>query len=217
MDQTEFLSNLTLVSSISILIPFVSAIIRYRQMDHTQRLLVLTILASLITEIIANYLWFQGRNNITFYNIYAFVNFIILIEIYRYNSTNLRKTGLRYLQLFIILSAVINASFFQSLKVFNSNIITPGAFVMVVLALNYFFKLLKEIRYQKLEKNPLFWINTGVLLYFSGTLILFLLSGIFDDKELAQEIALAAWGLNSSFNIILNILYTAAIWVRRTR
>lgn len=215
----QLVENSTFISSLSIAIPLIVALVRFRQLSHAQKLLSYLVMTSALTEIIANILWYQQLRNLEVYNIYALINFNLLAIILR-NQLHLKWQ--KPLKIFLICFNgyfIIDALFFKDLNHweynFNSNLTTSASIILVTLALVYFHKLLKEIKYQKLEKNPHFWISSGIIMYYSGTLILFLLGNQVNDPEYSYyyELHFAAWGLNSFFNLILNSAYTIALWV----
>ncbi|GEM_PF-1524970 len=215
----QLVENSTFISSLSIIIPLIVGLVRFRKLSPTQKLLSYLVIASALTEIIANILWYQQLRNLEVYNVYALINFNLLAIIL---SRHLYLTWRKPLKLFLICFNgyfIIDALFFKDLKHweynFNSNLTTSASIILIVLALSYFHKLLKEVRYQKLERNSQFWISSGIVMYYSGTLILFLLGNQVNDPEYSYyyELHFAAWGLNSFFNLVLNTTYTIALWV----
>jgi len=107
---------------------------------------------------------------------------------------------------------VINTIFFQNLYTFNSNATTVSSILVIFFALCYFYSLLKEMKYSALESNPMFWINSGFLIYFSSNLILFFINNTLFERS--TEASYIVWGLHAVVNIILILFYTIAIWVK---
>lgn len=216
----ELIEIVVNTSSFSIVIPVLVASIRFRKLTQTQRLLCFLVVSSLLTEVIANILWYQQLRNLEVYNIFALINFNFLAYIFRKNLNSSWKTPLKVFLIIFNGYFILDALFLRDINYweynFHTNLTTSASAVLIILTLCYFFKLLKEVKYQKLEKNPLFWISSGVTLYYSGTLILFLLSNVITDAK-SLEVTFAAWGLNSFFNLILNTSYTIALWVSPTK
>ncbi len=217
----QLLETSTLISSFSVIIPLIIAVTRFGQLSKPQRLLTYLLITSLVVEVIANLLWYQQKRNLVVYNSFAIVHFNFILLIYQNQLGNTWTKPLKVLMILFNLFFLVDTLFLKKLTdfgyYFNSNITTSASLIFILLALKYFHKLLKEVRYQKLEKNPMFWISAGLTLYYSGTLILFLLGNqVNQDKNAAlyYEIALAAWGLNSFFNLILNTAYSIALWVK---
>ena len=82
----------------------------------------------------------------------------------------------------------------------NSNMIKVLGLVSVGFSIAYFYRAIKEQAETSL-KDPMVWFNLGVLMYYSGTLILFLVidSVVANDNELL----IASWVLNALFNVVL--------------
>lgn len=159
-------------------------------------------------------MWFMRIRNLHVYQAFSVLNFNLLLLIFgRHLGSRLKKPLLRF-QIIYTLLAIANSHFIQGYFSFNSNVTTSSSLIFISLSIAYFFKLLKEVKYQKLEKTPMFWISTGVLMYYSSTLILFLLGEVFEGSNLARDVALAAWGLNSIFNMMINTFYSLALWVK---
>lgn len=50
------------------------------------------------------------------------------------------------------------------------------AAVAIIFSLAYFFRLMKETPSVPIKSLPMFWISSGYLIYFSGTMMLFKMS-----------------------------------------
>lgn len=208
----ELFGYLRLISSFAVLLPLLIALYKRNNMNTVQRKLALLLLVTLVTESISNVLWYQKENNLPVYHFYTVAEFILIINVYR---TVLKKFFFKnffaLITIIFISFAVLNTIFFQSLKTFNSNVTTLLGFIIIFLTLSYFYKLLKEVKYGMLESNPMFWLNSGFLIYFSSNLILFYINNSM-FKE-ANEVSYLFWGLHAIVNIILTVFYTIAIWV----
>lgn len=217
----QLLETSTLISSSSVLIPLAIALIRFKQLSQTQKLIGYLVMTATIVELMANLLWFSQMRNLVVYNSFAIINFNFILLIYVKRLDKLWKKILTYLMIVFNAFFLIDTLLIKKIENYqyylNSNITTAASLIYIAIGIKYFSKLLKEVKYQKLEKNPLFWFSSGIILYYSGALILFLLSNQVstnpEEYSLYYEIALAGWGLNSVFNLILNSAYTIALWV----
>lgn len=76
----------------------------------------------------------------------------------------------------------------------------------------YFRKLLNELQVVSLLREPMFWVSTGLLIYFSG----YLLIALFSDYLLyhySWELNMNVWTINSLLFIILYFCYCRALWL----
>ncbi|AXT57127.1 hypothetical protein D1815_15745 [Aquimarina sp. AD1] len=208
----ELFDSLRLISSFIVVIPLILSIFKFKSLSATQLKLFYLLIIVFIVEFIANILWYQKINNLPLYHFYAVIEFILIINIYRIVLSKIFPK-----QFFIILGitftvfAITNTLFFQNLNTFNSNVTTLLGIIVIFLSLSYFYALLKEVKYNALETNPMFWINAGFLIYFSSNLILFFINN--NMFQGSTEASYLVWGLHAIVNIVLTIFYTIALWV----
>ncbi len=200
------------ISSLLILVPVLFSIAKYKLLNKIQVRLCYLLILVLIVEIISNVLWHKKINNLPVFHFYAIIEFILIINIYRtVLSKMFSKKFFFFLGLGFIAFGIINTIFFQSLFTFNSNVTTTMGLIVIFLSLSYYYSLLKEVKYSALEINPMFWISSGFLIYFSSNLILFFINNtLFKGVSEASRIV---WGLHAIVNMVLIIFYTIAIWV----
>ncbi len=209
----QMFKNLTLVAFVLLFVPAVIFLARSKVLAAVQKKLAILVLVTLLVEVVSRILWYKKINNLPIYHFYTVIEFLLILNIYK---EPLRKVfDVKYL---VIIGvgftgfAILNTIFFQDLFTFNSNVTTLMGLLVVVFALSYFYALLKEVKYSALETNPMFWINSGFLIYFSSNLILFYMNNSL-FKEVS-EASLILWGLHAIVNIVLTIFYTIALWVR---
>ncbi|WP_438426022.1 hypothetical protein [Aquimarina macrocephali] len=201
------------ISSFIVVVPLLLSIYKFRSLSKVQVKLSYLLILVFVVEIISNILWRKKINNLPLYHFFTVIHFLLIINIYR------KVLSQTYSKLFFIvlgigftIFAIINTIFLQGLMTFNSNATTLMGAIIIFLALSYFYALLKEVKYSALETNPMFWINSGFLIYFSSSLILFFMNNtLFKDST---EASFIVWGLHAIINIVLAIFYTVAIWVK---
>lgn len=79
--------------------------------------------------------------------------------------------------------------------------------LMLLLCILFFGRLLLKLDVPNLLAYPYFWFATGLMIYFSGTLFLFL----YASKYLAMG-DITYWLIHSLLNILLNIIFAITIW-----
>lgn len=84
------------------------------------------------------------------------------------------------------------------------------ATILIVCSVSYFLKLIRDMQVDNLMKLPMFWINTGVLLYFSGNLFLFTFSDFLLGPALKHFYEF--WAMHSCLNIIFNGFLAYGLW-----
>lgn len=110
------------------------------------------------------------------------------------------------LMVLLILFIFFNAFFLQGIDHFNSYSRTTGSIFFLFLSLTYFALLFKNTPVKYLEREPIFWFNTGTLFYFAGTIFLFL---IYQNVNFALPVKLdrQIYFVDSFFNILQNVLF----------
>ena len=208
----ESFGNLRLISSLTIILPLLLAIWKYGRLSQMQRKLFYLVILFSITELIANIFWYQKLNNLPVYHFYAIIECLCILSIYQ---DVLQKIYPKYLlpvlAVLFTVFCIVNMLFFQDLLTFNSNATTTLGFLVIFLSLSYFYALLKQVKYTLLERNPMFWLNAGFLIYFSSNLLLFFINNSMFTKP--DEVSYLVWGLHAIVNIILVIFFTIAIWI----
>jgi hypothetical protein len=96
---------------------------------------------------------------------------------------------------------------------FNSNIYdyptvsnTSLSVSLIILSLIYFYQLLNPLKFIDIEKQGLFWINAGVLVYSSINIFLFMIL-----SQIPIEDRHNYYIINSISNIIANILFSVGL------
>ncbi|MBG6133465.1 hypothetical protein IWQ47_004875 [Aquimarina sp. EL_43] len=201
------------ISSFIVIVPLILSGYKFKSLNIVQKKLLYLLIIVLIVESISNILWYKKINNLPVYHFFTVIHFLLIVNIYRRAlSQTFSKYFFTSLSIGFVVFAIVNIVFFQDLLTFNSNATTLMGAIIIFLSLSYFYALLKEVKYSTLETNPMFWINSGFLIYFSSSLILFFMNNtLFKGVTEASHIL---WGLHAVINIVLTIFYTVAIWVK---
>jgi len=100
-----------------------------------------------------------------------------------------------------------NSIFIEGLLVYPSVSNTVLSVFLIVLSLMYFYQLLSRQEFMYIEKQGLFWINSGVLFYYSITIFLFMLY----NKMINDEHRAYYYMTQSVTNIISNLLFSVGL------
>lgn len=212
MDPT--LSQLLINCSIaSVMVPLIVWGIRRKSANYAQKTLGLLIWVSLIVEIAArltSHVFYIG-NNLWILHVFTVVEFAILTLIYKRQLSSLFRERVFYGAIWAFLGmAILNTLYLEPLTAFNSNVRGVESLILICWALSYFYLILKELNIEHLESTPLFWISVSILIYFSGNLIVFVLSNYVLPH---YELSMATWGMHAILNIVHHIIFAIALWV----
>jgi hypothetical protein len=118
--------------------------------------------------------------------------------------------------IFIVIGNVTNTLFFQPVNEFNSTAWTVNTLLLIGLALYSLFQLFSQVDTLELEKSPAFIVLTALLIYFSGSLFLYIVSSKVLSRE-AQGFFHNAWLIHSVSDIFKSVLLTYGLWLARYR
>lgn len=201
------------VSQVSVLLPLALGLIRFRHLASWQRIVFFLLITIVLTELLATYIkeYITPTNNLMAYNVYSIVLFVLMNRIYaqKLNWPIMPPTFNILLIVFILLS-LANIFFIQPIDTYNTNTIVCSYAVFILMAITYFYQSLKSASDKAWNETPFFWFNTGVLIYYSAALILFLFVNqiIVSSQETIEK----CWTLNAILYLLLNCFYSISLW-----
>lgn len=214
MDSSDFLKLFLRFSYLVLFLPLTIGVFGYKSLTKDQRLIWLFVIATFVNDSLALLLKVLHRTNLWVYHFFVPVSFIIILGVYAYHlsETQFMKRVFRWVIIIFVLLAVFNTIWLQGLYSFNSNMISLSSLIYMILAIAYFYQLIKTREQERLDKVPMVWFNTGILLYHSGSLILFLFVNNMIDG--APELLISSWWLNAVLYVMLIIFNAIALWVK---
>jgi hypothetical protein len=208
-----FFSTAVLTGQGFLALALLVGLFRFKRLAYEQRLLYYLVVTASAAELLSEILWRLKVNNLFLNHFYAVAEFSILGMLYaRHLDGLIKPIYIRGVVLAFGLLALINVIFFQGLETFNSNVTFAESLLLILLAMLYFYKLLRYLEHRVLQHVPMFWINMSVLTYFSGALILFHVAN--ELIPLPKDEIEAIWGTHALFNIVHYALYVVALWVK---
>ncbi len=216
----DLLEILVRVSQFSIVLPLLLGLFLYPRLGVEQRRLLLLVAVYTFFELAADkdigwIEWLIGKkdNNLPGLHLFTIVQYVLILNIY---GNFLQKIIPRWVYWagFVLFPiwGIINGIWFDGWYNYNPNARSVQIIVILVLVLLYFYQLLKTIELKRLESDPLFWVSCGLLIYFSGSLFIFLMSNYFLDNK-NYELLESIWGMHSILNVIANLSFAIALWI----
>ena len=201
-------------ASISVFFPCIPALLRYRKFPKELKLISIYVMICAMFEIVSHYLWSHKINNLPLLHLYIPVTFTMLFLFYKHILRNQIKKYIWYLIAIVFyLFSIIDSVWLQGLYNFNSYTINLENAIMVFFSILCFYRIGKEMKVLQLERYPIFWINTGVLFYYSGSLLLFTLSN--EAISFSRTIRMHIWNLHALFVMLMYFLISIGLWVNR--
>jgi hypothetical protein len=116
---------------------------------------------------------YQHKNNMYLKHVLAHFEISIFSLYYYFLFEKLLFKRL-VLVLFIgyVIFAIFDTTFYESFTAYPSNIGFVYSLLIILFSLLFFFEIYEKGEVLYIERHPHFWINSALLIYYSGTLIL---------------------------------------------
>jgi hypothetical protein len=206
MPISELLSNITVVSDF---LPVIAALYNYRRLDPVLKLMALFCLLSIIPDfagLITTHLKivFNSLFLIHLFDIMAVIFFTLIYQRAFYKPVFKKMTLIFGIISFAAL--IFNVIFIESIWSYPSVSNTILSVFLIILSLVYFYELLSRQEFTYIEKQGMFWINSGVLFYYAITIFLFMLYMKINYADRSTY-----YMMQSVMNIIANLLYSVGL------
>lgn len=209
---------LPVLSNLPVCIAAVMAMVIYKKADRALKLFCIYIIFSTIVLLTGLVLSLNHTNNMVLLHIYSPVGFALLSLFYKQLLKKaINKELLPVLALIFVVFSIVNSIFFQSVFTFNSNVLTVQSILIIILTLFTFLVSLNKSGISlviKTNLNALGWINAGLLLYHTSTLLVLYLSN-YIAKYYSFEFNVYIWYLNSAAFIIMYSCFIIGLWKQR--
>lgn len=148
-------------------------------------------------------------NNLLLYDIYTIIEFIFISILYKRFFEIHSKIKLHSLIIFLfILLTTADVFFISGTKLFSDLSTSVEAIVFMLYSLIAFYVIIKNLIYKDVLKEPFFWINVAILIYFSGNL--FLLSN--NLLRQGQDVFRVIYQLHSVLNCSFFVTIALGFW-----
>lgn len=211
MKQTSYIYiYVGIIVPLTIIIPVLIAIFKYRHLSSELKIAAWYLFLGGFSNFITSLLAFNNITNIPVFHFYTALELTLLCIFYKMIlGGSVISRYIHPLIVVFLLLCVVNVLFFQNLFTFNSYTKTLEAIIIVFLALAYFKKNLDETAVSTSPQNPVVYINSGVLIYFSGSLIIFVIENLSISNITFWKVV---WTLHASLLMIMYQLFAVALW-----
>lgn len=186
-------------------------IIYWKRLSPAFRYLSYYIFWNLLIEILSRNYHYIDENNLPLLHLYTLGEFILFSMFYRILYAKVKWIQ-RYYWMFVCTISgfiILNSLFLQSIYEFNSYAKTLVQLLIMGYAIFYFYHLIDEENKNTTE-NGIKVINSAVLIYYSGSLFIFMFSNYFLSQNI--RIHVGFWVFNAFLNMLFQILILAGLW-----
>lgn len=200
------------ISSFSVLVPFFLCIYRYRWLSISYKPLAAFLLFGFITD----RLYFAVIPDLEIANLvincWGLLEFFLLAGYFFFQSTNKKiRTVITLIFTFYLIFSIYK--YHATLYLADDSVAPLEAALVILYSILFLIKLLLDDKILFPMRNSFFWINTGLLIYFSGSILIFLGNNYLETSYSNDPaIVKLIWGLHHSAGILCNFLITLGIW-----
>ncbi len=201
------------VSYLILFIQLISIILfvsRFERFSKSLYIFIGFVTFSFIVTSISLFMWHQGANNLPLLHLYTLGEFLLLSWFYR-EIIGRREFPVHIFRWFVILVTILiilNSIILQPLSQFNTYAKTMVQVVLIAYSILYFYYLTNHTDNEVVEQKALRLINSALIVYYSGSLFIFMFSNYFIEND----DNLIFWVFNSLLNFIFQLLVLIAIW-----
>ncbi|HEY4195745.1 MAG TPA: hypothetical protein VGM63_09435 [Mucilaginibacter sp.] len=189
--------------------PALAALYNYRSLDPVLKLMGFFCMVSVIPDLasLVQVATHAKYNNLILFHLFDVMAIIFFTLIYHkaFYKPLLKKITLILggVSLLIVICSTI---FIESIWVFPAVSNTVLCLLLIPLSLAYFYQIFSRQEFVHIEKQGLFWVNAGVLIYFSVNIFLFMLYNKISVAEKHDY-----YMMQSVSNIVTNLLYSVGL------
>lgn len=160
------------------------------------------IFITFVVEIIAEYLAYTVRNKNAVYNFYSILEFTFLVFlIYNYIQNKRIRRVIVYVICVYLPVMLVNIFFIQGIHHFHTITFLPGSLLLILFSAWCLYELFFKNPAKAPFKQPAFWIATGILLFRSCSVPIFLV------LEFGRQFTFKESVLISQFMLAINLIY----------
>ncbi len=171
---------------------------------------------TVFVELIGTWYLSKGIRNYWMFNVFTTFEFLFYTFLfYSYFKKPFFKKIILYFMPFFTLAVVLNILLIQGFnKTFNTYTFLLGSFFIVIFCCCFFYEsVLPDKIDQQLSKQPFFWICSGLLIFYLGSVIINALFEYLRNNDLQAE-GIRIYGIiNNSLNVILYSSFCIAFYL----
>lgn len=200
---------LSYIAQFSLLVPLWFGYRRIQLMQREHQAVYLCCVMWAILTVYGEVLFAAKIHNLYVWNIVTILETLSLgYAFYVVLESARTKRWLRLAAGVFVLVSIADFFFISGLEETTVYTVAMGSALLVTLVLLYFEQLLQQLRTVYLEQQPMFVIGIGVILYFAGTLMIFLLQNSVHGvhKQMMMMV-------NFVLSFVLNCIIARAFWL----
>ena len=150
-------------------------------------------------------------NTLLGYHLFTAIEFTFYLLIFReILSGNFIRQLISWMIPLVWVFKLIDITYITGTDQFDNVAITIQALTCIILCICFFHQTLQQLRIGRLECYPPFWICAGILVYFSGSLFIFLFSTYIVNQ--GNSFYFLHWSLHTFFSLLKYVAFSIGLW-----
>jgi hypothetical protein len=206
-----------IASNFSVIFPLVAYLFKARYASRRIHIIGVLCILSAVCDLIGFFIFREHKSTAHLFNVYYILLFFLLTWFY-YEIVFIRSRRLMiwiglavYIQSFILITIYV-----QPFSEYQTLLWVIIGIIMIVYSIEFFLYLMSARPSVNLLNYTTMWINSGILMYFSFNLFLFIISN-YVFTHLDQEVSTVVWSFHNVNNIIKNLLFGIGIAMHRRK
>ena len=202
---------LRLISSWIGLLPLIIGLFYIKKLNPPIKVIWVYCLLSVISERIIFFLWKHHVNNMPFFHVFTVLEFLLFYLFFKLElGDSFDKIYVKVIAIAFPLFCIVNGVFFQNILEINTNTRPLEAAILIFFTGRGMILSLAPNMIPKFVFSYFVWVCGALLIYFSGSFLLFILTKSLNNSNLS------AYKIGWSFHAVLNIIFycflSIAIW-----
>ena len=191
----------------------ISSLLQFRRLSPALRYLAGLIWFGLLLETVSEVLAFQHISNLFLGPLDSAAAVLLLSLVYRRALQSAAFTRVQpWLAGAFVLYAGVSGLLSPEITRFKPMLQVVECLLVLLLVVLYFRKLLNELVVQRLTRDSMFWVSTGLLLYYLGKLQISLFSNYL--MQYSKQFNIAVWTVHTLLLAVMFGCFTVALWMR---
>jgi len=194
----------------SILIPIGIGFYRRKNIGEAMRTIFFYLFLDGLVNVFVIYLTLLKTNNLPVLHIFTIIEFLFISVFYaQVLKEKIFQKFIYGMMIIFPVLCIVNFMYFQDITKFNTNTRPIEALLVIIYSLIYFAQNNEDNIIVKWESNPINWISTGLLLYFSGALFIFSFSNITSSTSVSKNhnLDILIWTIHATLLLLMYLLF----------
>lgn len=211
MNTQNLYNILTHLSALSLSIPFILSVLKFKVFNKTLKTLFIYLVISVLSETVSFFLRAKSINNFPVLHIFSLLECLLIMYMYHCEFKNKAVTIIViFLALIFSIITAVTLLYDGGYNKPDNITDTLESAIIIGFSISFFYKLFKDLTIPKLTNYYFFWLNTGFLFYFGVSFSLFISLEYIEQCNI--ETARFLWAIQLIINIFYNVLMAIGLW-----